>query len=117
MRLQIATSKHSIKFEFTILNALFGAMEITENANTSKYKYKGYGTCFDKGGSFSEGSINNGRNVLIFGVHESSLLHSNDKANNIYVMGKGFVQGIKTRHCMQKKYTVKILLNQTKILY
>ena len=55
--------------EFAILNALFGAMESTKNAGTSKYKYKGYGICFDKGGSFSEGSINNGRNVLIFGVH------------------------------------------------
>ena len=43
---------------------------------------------------FSEGSINNGRNVLIFGVHESSLIHSNNKTNNIYVMGKDFVQGI-----------------------
>ena len=83
-----------LSIEFTILNALFGAMEITKNANTSKYKYKGYGICFDKGGSFSEGSINNGRNVLICGVHESSLLHSNNKANNIYVMGKDFVQGI-----------------------
>ena len=80
--------------EFAILNALFGAMEITKSANTSKYKYKRYGICFLKGGSFSEGSINNGRNVLIFGVHESSLLHSNNKANNIYVMGKGPVQGI-----------------------
>ena len=69
-------------------------MEITKNADTSKYKYNGYGIYFDKGGSFSEGSINNGRNVLIFGVHESSLLHSNNKANNIYVMGKGPVQGI-----------------------
>ena len=27
--------------EFTILNALFDAMEITKNANTSNYKYKG----------------------------------------------------------------------------
>ena len=43
---------------------------------------------------FSEGSISNGRNVLIFGAHESSLVHSNNKANNIYVMGKDFVQGI-----------------------
>ena len=83
-----------VVIEFAILNALFGAMEITKNADPSKYKYKGYGICFDKGGSVSEGSINNGRNVLIFGVHESSLLHSNNKANNIYVMGKGPVQGI-----------------------
>ena len=86
--------KISLSLELTILNALFGAMEITKNHNTSKYKYKGYGICFDKDGSFSEGSISNGRNVLVFGVHESSLLHSNNKANNIYVMGKDFVQGI-----------------------
>ena len=79
---------------FTIQNALFGAMEIHKNADTSKYKYKGYGICFDEGGSFSIGNINNGRNVLIFGVDESSVVHSNNKANNIYVMGDGIVQGI-----------------------
>ena len=79
---------------FTIQNALFGSMEITKDADTSKYKYKGYGICFDEGGSFSIGNINNGRNVLIFGVDESYLIHSNNKANNIYVMGDGIVQGI-----------------------
>ena len=79
---------------FTIQNALYGAMEITKNADTSKYKYKGYGIYFDEGGSFSIGNINNGRNVLIFGVDESSVIHSDNKANNIYVMGDGIVQGI-----------------------
>ena len=73
----------------TVQNALFGAMKITKNADTSKYKYKGYGICFDEGGTFSKG-----RNVLIFGVDESSLVHANNKANNIYVMGDLFVQGI-----------------------
>ena len=79
---------------FTIQNALFGVVEITKNADTSKYKYKGYGVCFDEGGTFRMENINNGRNVLIFGVDESSLVHSNNKANNIYVMGDGIVQGI-----------------------
>ena len=79
---------------FTVQNALFGAMEITKNAETSKYKYKGYGVCFDEGGTFSMGNINNGRKVLIFGVGERSLGHSNNKANNIYVMGDDIVQGI-----------------------
>ena len=37
---------------FTVQNALFGAMQITKNADTSEYKYKGYGICFDEGGSF-----------------------------------------------------------------
>ena len=79
---------------FTVQNALFGAMQITKNADASKYKYKGYCICFDEGGSFSKGNISNVKNVIIFGVHESSLVHQNNKANNIYVMGDLFVQGI-----------------------
>ena len=69
-------------------------MKITKNTDSSKNNYKGYGLCFDEGGTFSKGSINNGRNVIIFGVHESSLVHANNKANNIYVMGDLFAQGI-----------------------
>ena len=34
------------------------------------------------------------KNVIIFGVHESSLVHANNKTNNIFVMGDLFVQGI-----------------------
>ena len=79
---------------FTIQNALFGAMHVIKNADTSKYKYIGYGICFDEGGSFSKENISNGKNVLIFGVDESSLVHQNNKANDIYVMGDLFVQGI-----------------------
>ena len=79
---------------FTVQNALFGAMQVIKNADISKYKYKGYGICFDEGGSFSKRNISNGKNVLIFGVDESYLVHANNKANNIYVMGDLFVQGI-----------------------
>ena len=80
---------------YTVQYALFGGFKITKNAtDSSKHKYEGYGICFDEGGMFSMGSINNGRNVLIFGVHENSVVHSNNKANNIFIMGDGFVQGI-----------------------
>ena len=76
---------------YTLQNALFGGVKITKNAaDTSKHKYEGYGICFDEGGTFSKGRIN----ILIFGVHEISLVHANNKANNIYVMGDLFVQGI-----------------------
>ena len=69
--------------DYTIQNALFGEMNITKNTDSSKTNYKGYGICFDEGGTFSKGNINNGRNVIIFGVHESSsLVHLNNKANN-----------------------------------
>ena len=48
----------------------------------------------DEDGLFSMGNINNCRNVIIFGVHENSVIYSNNKANNIFIMGDGFVQGI-----------------------
>ena len=81
--------------DYTVQNALFGGVKITKNAtDTSKHKYNRYGICFDEGGMFSMGNINNGRNVLIFGVHESSLVHKNNKQNNIFIVGDGFVQGI-----------------------
>ena len=86
---------------FTIQNALFGAMQITKNADTSKYDYKRYGICFDEGGQFghtiTEGGFahnTNARNVLIFGVDMSFSVHATNRANHIYVMGKEFVQGI-----------------------
>ena len=74
--------------DYTVQNALSGGVKITKNAtDTSKHKYEGYGICFDEGSTFSKGEINNGRNVLIFRVHENSLVHANNKVNNIYVMG------------------------------
>ena len=86
---------------FTIQNALFGAMQITKNADASKYDYKRYGICFDEGGQFghtiTEGGFahtTNARNVLIFGVDMSFSVYATNRANHIYVMGKEFVQGI-----------------------
>ena len=81
--------------DYTVQNALFGGVKTTKNTtDTSKHKYEGYGICFDESGTFSKRGISNGRKVLIFGVHENSLVHTNNKANNIYVMGDLFVQGI-----------------------
>ena len=58
---------------FTIQNALFGAMQITKNADNSKNNYKGYGICFDErsefGHTITEGGFihtTDSRNVLIF---------------------------------------------------
>ena len=81
--------------DYTVQYDLFGGVKITKNAtDTSKHKYEGYGICFDEGGTFSKSGINSGRNVLIVGVHKNSLVHANNKANNIYVMGDFIVQGI-----------------------
>ena len=85
----------------TIQNALFGAMQITKNADINKYKYKGYGICFDGRKEFAQvrkrGNFNDtttARNVLIFGADMSFSKHANNKRNNIYVKGKDYVQKV-----------------------
>ena len=87
--------------DYTIQNALFGAMKITKNTDSSKNNYTGYGLCFDEGGEFghtvSQGNFDRttyAKNVIIFGVDMSSSIHATNRANNIYVMGKEFIQGI-----------------------
>ena len=76
-------------------------MQITENTDTSKCNYKGYGICFDgseefthvqKRGNFSD--TTDVRNVIIFGVDMSFSKHASNKANNIYVMDKDYIQKI-----------------------
>ena len=86
---------------FTMQNALFGAMQITKNTDTSKYDYKGYGICFDErsefGNTITEGGFahtTDARNVLIFGAGMSFSVHKTNRANHIYVMGTGLTQGI-----------------------
>ena len=82
---------------FTIQNALFGAMQIAKNADTSKYDYKGYGICFDERSQFGHtitedghAHTTNGRNVLIFGADMSFSVHKTSRENHIFVMGDGF---------------------------
>ena len=87
---------------FTIQNALFGAMQITENAtDNSKNNYKGYGICFDERSQFGHtitedgrAQTTNRRKVLIFGVDMSFSVHATNRANSIYVMGDGLTQVI-----------------------
>ena len=87
--------------DYTIQNALFGAMKITKNTDSSKNNYTGYGLCFDEGGEFGhtvrQGNFDrttNAKNVIIFGVDMSSSIYVTNRANNIYVVGKDFIQGI-----------------------
>ena len=108
---------------FTIQNALFGAMQITKSTDTSKYYYKGCGICFDErsqfGHTITEGGFahtTNARNVLIFGADISVSTNANNRANNIYVTGELFIQGIKILRYMQKKNFIEILQTLVKNL-
>ena len=82
--------------DFTVQNALFGAVKITKDVNTSHYQYHGYEIYFDGNSSFSFGNNIGAKNVIIFGCDMSFSSHATNRANNIYVLGKYFVQGIST---------------------
>ena len=69
---------------------MFGAASLTKHADIDQYKYSGYGIGFDRKGEFSFGSRGCGRNVIIFGADISIPSHSNNKTNNILVLGKNF---------------------------
>ena len=63
--------------------------------------FKGYGICFDEGNqldhTITEGGFahtTNAKNVIIFGVDTRSSIHATNRANHIYIMGRGFIQGI-----------------------
>ena len=84
-------------------------MQTTKNADTSKYDYRGYGICFDESEQFThvrqERNFNHtklARNVIVFGVDMRFSKHANNKANNIYVMGKDYVQKIMILQYTQK---------------
>ena len=92
---KLDTIKSTRCTDFTIQNALFGAVKITEDPSDSDHsKYSGYGICFDEGGNFSFGNIVNGRNLMIFGADMSFSSHERNRRNEIYDLGKDFIQGV-----------------------
>ena len=66
---------------FKFNNCLFGATNIVKNCDEEKYVDGGYEITFDSTGSWS---FNNdtARNVIIFGVDNSSSSHSDNRKNN-----------------------------------
>ena len=76
--------------DYTIQNALFGAMKISKNTDSSKNNYTRYCLCFDEGGEFGhtvrQGNFDrttNAKNVIIFGVDKDFIQRIND--TTIYV--------------------------------
>ena len=87
-------NKRINSLDFTAQNCLFGAVKITKDVDTSNYKYSGYGICFDGESDFTFGNITNVKNVIIFGCDMPFSSYSTNKTQNIYVLGKDFVQDI-----------------------
>ena len=100
-------------------------MQITKHAiDNSKNTYKGYCKCFDEGSEFDHTITEGGcahtidaRNVLIFGADMSFRVHKTNRANHIYLMGKGFTQGINGTTISAEKNFTETLQTMVKSLY
>ena len=97
-------------FDSAFENCLFGAVNLTENADIDKYKCSGYGIGFDGKGTFSFPSGGFGCNVIIFGVDTSSSVHTDNKQKDILILAEGPTHRLDgTTLTSEKKYS--ILLN------
>ena len=64
---KLDTIKSTRNTDFTIQNALFGAVKMlcSDPSDSDHNKYNGYGIAFDEGSDFSFGNIVNGKNMII----------------------------------------------------
>ena len=65
---------------FKFKNCLFEATNMVINSDKEKYVFSGYRITFDSAGSWSFDN-DFARNVIIFGVDNSSLSHSDNRKN------------------------------------
>ena len=81
------TWSEDLNTDFTLGNCSFGAVKLTKNADLDKYKCSSYSKGSHSGLHFhTDGSL--GKNVIIFGVDNSSSVHSDRRHKNILVLGE-----------------------------
>ena len=88
------TWSRGLNTDFTLDNYLFGAVKLTKNADPDKYRYSDYGIGFHVRSQFSLSGSSWGKNVIIFGVDNSSSVHVDNKKKDIFVLGEGPTQGL-----------------------
>ena len=86
--------------EFTLNDCLFGAVQLTKNANPNNCSYLGYGIGFDSRSLFPVPNFDWGTNAISFGlefaitVDISPSVHDNNKNKDTLILGKGTTRGI-----------------------
>ena len=76
------TLSKDLSTDFTLGNCLFRAIKLTKNADTDKFGYSGY-IGFEAGSQFLFSDNRWGKNVVIFGVDNSSSGHVHNKKKYI----------------------------------
>ena len=81
---------------------MFGTVELAKNAIKSKFTYNGQEIAFHAKG-YRNFDNEYARNVVIFGVDNSSLSHTDNWKYNFLVLGKGPTFGINSSHGAAEK--------------
>ena len=85
---------------------MFGATNTIKNSYKEKYLYSGYRLAFDWKGEWRFGNVYV-RNVLIFGVDNSSSSQSGNHKNNFSISGEGPTLRINGRFESSEKRLIK----------
>ena len=87
--------------------------QISKKHKKSKFNYNGRGIAFDGEGSWSF-DHDFARNVVIFGVDNSSSSHTDNQKNNFLVLGEGPTQGINDSTGAAEKKSINFSKANTK---
>ena len=98
----------------TLENCLFGAVNLTKNADINRYEYSGYWMRLDRHGRFSFPGTGLGRNVIIFGVDMSSSTKIDNRKKDVLILGKGPTQGLEHTLSAEKMYSINFTVTGKK---
>ena len=80
--------QRDLSTNFTPSNCLFGAVKLTKNPDSDKFKHTGYNTRFDSRSQFSWSEGNWGKNVIIFRDDMNLSMRVDYKKKFILVLGE-----------------------------
>ena len=100
---------------FTLKNYLFGATNIVKNSDKENYVYSGYGIAFDGRVEWSFDN-NYARNVITFGVDNTSSSQTDNLKNNFIILGEGDSFGINGSFgAPEKMFSISFSKTNTKV--
>ena len=95
---------------FTLENCLFKVTNIVKNSDKEKYVYSGYGIAFN---GKSESIFGLAKDVIVFGVDNSSSSHTDNLKNNFLILGEDPSFGINGRFGASEK-KIDIIFSRAK---
>ena len=96
---------------FKFKNCLFGETNIVKKSDKEKYVYSGYGIAFGSA-DFRNFDNDSARNIIIFGVDNSSPSHGYSSKNNFSVLSDNLIFGINRSFVSAEKSLALILVKQ-----